>query len=437
MQKYMAKILKVKGQEILDSRGNPTVSVTVTLDGGVTATAMMPSGASTGAHEAVELRDGDKDRYLGKGVLLAVENVNTVLAEAVIGMDSGDQKSLDEVMIALDGTENKGHLGANAILGVSLAVARAHALDTKVPLYQYINQLLATEQKCVLPTPMFNVLNGGVHSDSGISVQEFMLVPNGIPVYKEQLRAGAEVFHTLKKLLDKEGFVTSVGDEGGFAPRLTSHEQVFDFITNAIAVAGYEIGKEISIALDTASSEFYNADSNKYELRPEGEDLTRDELIARYKEWVEKYHLVSIEDGLNEDDWSGWATMKSALESVKSFTFASHPAKLESKFMLVGDDLLVTNPKRMQQAINEKSCNAVLIKVNQIGTLTETLDCIRLAQANDIRVVVSHRSGETTDDFIADLAVGTGAECIKTGSLSRGERLSKYNRLLSIEEEIA
>ena len=433
----MAKILKVQGQEILDSRGNPTVSVTVTLDGGVVATAMVPSGASTGAHEAVELRDGDKSRYLGKGVLLAVENVNTILADAVIGLDSGDQKALDEAMIALDGTDNKGKLGANAILGVSLAVARAHAIDIKVPLYQHINQLLATEQKVALPTPMFNVLNGGVHSDSGISVQEFMLVPNGISVYKEQLRAGAEIFHTLKKLLDKEGFVTSVGDEGGFAPRLTSHEQVFDFITKAIAAAGYEIGTQVSIALDTASSEFYNADSAKYELRPEGEDLTSDELIARYKEWVEKYHLVSIEDGLDQDAWSGWTTMKEELESVKSFVFASHPAQLESKFMLVGDDLLVTNPKRMQKAIEEKACNAVLIKVNQIGTLTETLDCIRLAQANDIRVVVSHRSGETTDDFIADLAVGTGAECIKTGSLSRGERLAKYNRLLAIEAEIA
>ncbi|MEY3783861.1 MAG: enolase [Candidatus Parcubacteria bacterium] len=432
----MAKIQKVLGQEILDSRGNPTVSVTVTLDGGVVATAMVPSGASTGAHEAVELRDGDVTRYLGKGVLLAVENVNTILAKAVIGMDSGDQKALDEAMIALDGTENKGRLGANALLGISLAVARAHAIETRVPLYRHINTLLATEQSIALPTPMFNVLNGGMHSDSGISVQEFMLVPNGIPVYKEQLRAGAEIFHTLKKLLDKEGFVTSVGDEGGFAPRLTSHEQVFEFITKAIAAAGYELGTQVSIALDTASSEFYDADSDKYQLRPEGEDLTRDELIVRYQEWIEKYHLVSIEDGLDQDDWSGWTAMKLALESVKSFTFASHPTKLESKFMLVGDDLLVTNPKRMQRAIDEKSCNAVLIKVNQIGTLTETLECIRLAQANDIRVVVSHRSGETTDDFIADLAVGTGAECIKTGSLSRGERLAKYNRLLAIEAEI-
>lgn len=433
----MAKIQSVQGQEILDSRGNPTVAVTVTLDSGVSATAMVPSGASTGAHEAVELRDGDKGRYLGKGVLKAVENVNTVLAELVIGMEAGEQKALDDAMIALDGTENKGRLGANAILGISLAVARAHAMDAGLPLYQHINDLLGTEQTLALPTPMFNVLNGGVHSDSGISVQEFMLVPNGIAVYKEQLRAGAEVFHTLKKLLDKEGFVTSVGDEGGFAPRLTSHEQVFEFITKAIETAGYKLGEDISIALDSASTEFFNAETDLYELRPEGEDLKNTELVEKYKTWIDKYHLISIEDGLSEDDWSGWTTMKAELESVKSFVFASHPSKLETKFMLVGDDLLVTNPKRMQKAIDEKACNAVLIKVNQIGTLTETLDCIRLAQANNIRVVVSHRSGETTDDFIADLAVGTGAECIKTGSLSRGERLAKYNRLLTIEGEIA
>ncbi len=433
----MAKIQSVQGQEILDSRGNPTVAVTVTLDSGVSATAMVPSGASTGAHEAVELRDGDKGRYLGKGVLKAVESVNTVLTELVIGMEAGEQKALDDAMIALDGTENKGRLGANAVLGISLAVARAHAMDAGLPLYQHINDLLGTEQALALPTPMFNVLNGGVHSDSGISVQEFMLVPNGIAVYKEQLRAGAEVFHTLKKLLDKEGFVTSVGDEGGFAPRLTSHEQVFEFITKAIETAGYKLGEDISIALDSASTEFFNVETDLYELRPEGEDLKNTELVEKYKTWIDKYHLISIEDGLSEDDWSGWTTMKAELESVKSFVFASHPSKLETKFMLVGDDLLVTNPKRMQKAIDEKACNAVLIKVNQIGTLTETLDCIRLAQANNIRVVVSHRSGETTDDFIADLAVGTGAECIKTGSLSRGERLAKYNRLLAIEGEIA
>jgi enolase len=433
----MSKIQQVVGREILDSRGNPTIEVVVTLEGDVVASAMVPSGASTGAHEAVELRDGDAKRYFGKGVLQAVEHVNTVLKDLVIGMDSADQKGLDDAMIALDGTENKGRLGANAILGISLAVARAHALAHNIPLYTHINALLGTDQQISLPTPMFNVLNGGVHSDSGISVQEFMLVPNGIAVYSEQLRAGAEIFHTLKKLLDTEGFVTSVGDEGGFAPRLTSHEQAFEFITKAIAKAGYELGKDVSIALDAASSEFFNAGTNQYELRPEGEDLSSTALIARYQEWINKYQLISIEDGLSEDAWSEWAEMKETLESTKSFTFASHPQKLETKFMLVGDDLLVTNPKRMQQAIDTGACNAVLIKVNQIGTLTETLDCIRLAQAHTIRVVVSHRSGETTDDFIADLAVGTGAECIKTGSLSRGERLAKYNRLLEIETEIA
>jgi enolase len=432
----MVQIQQVTGREILDSRGNPTVAVRVMLEGGFEAEAMVPSGASTGVHEAVELRDGDKARYLGKGVLKAVEHVNTVLAEAVVGMEATDQAAVDAAMLALDGTENKGRLGANAILGVSLAVARAAALAKGVPLYEHINTLLATEQKVALPVPMFNVLNGGVHSDSGLSCQEFMLVPHGIAAYTEQLRAGAEIFHTLKKLLASEDLSTSVGDEGGFAPRVTSHDQAFELLLTAIKTAGYVPGEEVSIALDTAASEFYNKETNQYELSPEGEKLTAEELIQHYQTWVEKYHVISIEDGLAEDDWAAWTQMTAELPQQKKFVIASHPEKIESDLLLVGDDLLVTNPKRLERAIAEKACTAVLIKVNQIGTLSETLECIRLAQANGIKVVVSHRSGETTDDFIADLAVGTGAECIKTGSLSRGERLAKYNRLLAIAGEL-
>ncbi|QQR65070.1 phosphopyruvate hydratase [Candidatus Kaiserbacteria bacterium] len=433
----MSKIVNVQGREILDSRGNPTIEVLVTLESGTEGVAMVPSGASTGAHEAIELRDGDKARYNGKGVLNAVAHVNTELKEAVIGMEASDQKALDDAMIALDGTENKGRLGANAILGISLATARASALEQSIPLYAHINTLLHTDKKVALPVPMFNVLNGGMHSDSGLSFQEFMLVPTGIATYSEQLRAGSEIFHALKKLLEAKGFVTSVGDEGGFAPRLTSHDEAFEYLIKAIETAGYVPGEQVSIALDTASTSFYDTGLNQYLLKPENKNLSTEAMIALYESWIQKYHLVSIEDGLQEDDWTGWATMKETLESKKRFVFASHPEKLETAFMLVGDDLLVTNPKRLQQAIEGKSCNAILIKVNQIGTLSETLECIRLAQTHDIRVVVSHRSGETVDDFIADLAVGTGAECIKTGSLSRGERLAKYNRLLAIESEIS
>ena len=420
----MSKIQSVLGREILDSRGNPTVEVVVTLESGVKAVAMVPSGASTGEWEAVELRDNDKKRYCGKGVLNAVKNVNTELATAVIGMDASDQKALDAKMIEVDGTENKGRLGANAILGISLAVARAHALDTKQPLYTHINTLLGNGKKLSLPVPMFNVLNGGMHSDSGLAIQEFKIVPLGITPYAEQLRAGSEIFHTLKKILEKDGFVTSVGDEGGFAPRLQSNAQAFEVIIQAIKEAGYEPGTQVALGIDAAASSFYNADEDQYILKPEGVNMTRESLIAMYREWMSKYFIVSIEDGLNENDWEGWAIMKEKLEK-------------EQEIMLIGDDLLVTNPKRLARGIEEKSCNAVLIKLNQIGTLTETLDCIRLAQENKFRVVVSHRSGETTDDFIADLAAGTGAEFIKTGSLSRGERLAKYNRLLTIGEEIA
>ena len=432
----MTKIQQVTGREILDSRGNPTVEVCVTLESGVVATAMVPSGASTGAHEAVELRDGDDKRYGGKGVQKAVLHVNTVLAEAVKGLDAADQKKVDDTMIALDGTENKGRLGANAILGVSLAVARAAALEGKVPLYRHINTLLGTGGKVALPVPMFNVLNGGVHSDSGLSVQEFMLVPSGIVEYHEQLRVGSVIFQALKKLLGADGLSTSVGDEGGFAPRVKSHDEAFGYIIAAIEKAGYVPGKDVSIALDTASTEFYQKDKDNYLFSPENKEMTAADMTALYETWVDKYHLISIEDGLSEDVWEDWATLNETLSAKKQFIIASHPETLKTDFMLVGDDLLVTNPKRLQTAIENKSCNAILIKLNQIGTLSETLDCIRLAQENDIRVVVSHRSGETTDDFIADLAAGTGAEFIKTGSLSRGERLAKYNRLLAVEDEI-
>lgn len=421
----MSKIQAVAGREILDSRGNPTVEVLVTLESGIKATAMVPSGASTGEWEAVELRDGDAKRYGGKGVLNAVNHVNTELAEAVIGMDASEQKALDEKMIALDGTENKGRLGANAILGISLAVARAHALDTGKTLYSYINTLLGNDTKISLPVPMFNVLNGGMHSDSGLAIQEFKIVPFGIAPYAEQLRAGSEIFHALKKILEKDGFVASVGDEGGFAPRLESNAQAFEVIIQAIKAAGYEPGTQVSIGIDAAASSFYNQAEDQYVIKPEGVNLTRESLISMYRDWMAKYFVISIEDGLHENDWEGWALMKEKLE------------KENSTIMLIGDDLLVTNPKRLARAIEEKSCSAVLIKPNQIGTLSETIECIRLGQANNFRVVVSHRSGETTDDFIADLAAGTGAEFIKTGSLSRGERLAKYNRLLAIETEIA
>ncbi|MDD5083561.1 MAG: phosphopyruvate hydratase [Candidatus Moranbacteria bacterium] len=421
----MSKIQAVSGREILDSRGNPTVEVEVALESGVTAVAMVPSGASTGEWEAVELRDGDAKRYGGKGVLNAVKNVNTEIREAVIGMDAADQKALDEKMIALDGTDNKGRLGANAILGVSLAVARANAIDSKVTLYSRINTLLGNDQQVSLPVPMFNVLNGGMHSDSGLAIQEFKIVPFGIKPYAEQLRAGSEIFHALKKILEKDGFVTSVGDEGGFAPRLESNAQAFEVIIQAIKAAGYEPGVQVALGIDAAASSFYNETEDQYVLKPEGVNMTRESLIAMYRDWMAKYFVISIEDGLHENDWEGWALMKEKLE------------KENVSIMLIGDDLLVTNPKRLARAIEEKSCNAVLIKLNQIGTLTETLDCIRLAQANGYRVVVSHRSGETPDDFIADLAAGTGAGYIKTGSLSRGERLAKYNRLLAIEMEIA
>lgn len=427
----MAKITAVKGREILDSRGNPTVEVTVILDDSTSAKAGVPSGASTGTFEAVELRDNDPNRFGGLGVLNAVSNINGELAEAVIGLSAGDQKILDEKMIALDGTDNKSRLGANAILGVSLAVCRAAAKSSQKPLYKHITSLLSTKKRekktNVFPIPMFNILNGGQHSNSGLSVQEFKIIPSGIEGFAKQLQAGSEIFHTLQKLLNREGFAVGVGDEGGFAPRLESHAQALEMIIRAITDAGYRPGTEIYIGLDVAANSFYDAGDKQYVLKPEGVSLSRESLINVYREWIQKYFVVSIEDGLYEEDWQGWTLMQ---EKLKKETSA-----WGKPLMLIGDDLLVTNVKRLKKAIAEQSCNAILIKLNQIGTVTETIRCMELAKKNKMQRIVSHRSGETIDDFLADFACGTGAEFIKSGSLSRGERIAKYNRLLEIYEE--
>lgn len=418
----MSKITKIHAREILDSRGNPTVEVEIELESGIKTSAAVPSGASTGTYEALELRDKDNSRYNGLGVLNAVENVNTKIQEAILGMDAQNQKEIDEKMIRLDGTENKSNLGANAILGVSLASARAAAIKNKIPLYEHIKKTFKIPgKKYVLPIPMFNVLNGGQHSDSGLSIQEFKIVPNGIKIFKEQLRAGSEIFHELKKILSSEGYSVGVGDEGGFAPKLESNSKALEFINQAIEKAGYKNGIDVNIGIDSAASSFFDEKEEKYIFKPENSMLTREMLINIYNEWISKYNVISIEDGLNENDWDGWASMNE---------------KMGEKIMLIGDDLLVTNVKRLKNAISKKACNSVLIKVNQIGSLSETVECIKLAKKNKMKVVVSHRSGETTDDFIADLSVGTGADYIKSGSLSRGERICKYNRILRIEEEI-
>lgn len=425
----MSAITDIRGREILDSRGNPTVEVLVTLEDGTLATAGVPSGASTGSLEAIELRDNDFKRYGGKGVLQAVANVNGELREKLVGMNALDQERIDWAMRDLDGTENKARLGANAILGVSLAVARASSRLEGIPLYRYIRSLyenVESDAPAILdgfPVPMFNVLNGGTHSDSGLSVQEFKLFPKGIQKYSEQLRAGSEIFQTLRGILEKSGYSVGVGDEGGFAPRLESHAQAFEMILLAIEKAGYVAGKDVFLGIDAAANSFFVEAENVYALEPEHVRLTRDQLLNVYAEWIEKYFLVSIEDALHEGDWEGFAIHEERFGKGKGV-------------QTIGDDLLVTNPKRVEIAIEKKACNAVLIKPNQIGTLSETLETMRLAKKHNLKTVVSHRSGETTDDFIADLAVAVGADCIKTGSLSRGERLAKYNRLLSIAEEL-
>lgn len=411
----MTAIIDIHARQILDSRGNPTVEVDVTLESGAIGRAAVPSGASTGAYEAVELRDGDKDVYLGKGVTKAVENVNTEILEALIGVDSEDQIFIDQTMVELDGTENKARLGANAMLGVSLAVAKATAQELDMPLYKYVGGSYAH----TLPTPMMNIINGGEHADNPVDIQEFMIMPISAPDFAEALRAGAEVFHALKKELSAAGLNTNVGDEGGFAPAVKSSKEALDFIMKSIKAAGYEPGKDIVIALDAASSEFY--EDGKYNLKGEGKVLSSDEMVSYYEELCEAYPIVSIEDGLDEDDWDGWTKLTAALGD---------------KVQLVGDDLYVTNAVRLSQGIEQKAGNAVLVKVNQIGTLTETLKTIEMAKKAGFGVVLSHRSGETEDSTIADLAVATNAGQIKTGSLSRSDRIAKYNQLLRIEEEL-
>jgi len=425
----MAVIKSIHSKEILDSRGNPTLETTVVLADGTVGIASVPSGASTGTFEAIELRDNDQTRYLGQGVLQAVNNVNTLIAEALTGMDAGEQKLIDQTMCDLDGTPNKAKLGANAILSVSLAVCRAEALSLGIPLYQYIASLAG----CTLdvehfPVPLFNIINGGKHSNSGLSVQEFKLVPSGITGYPEQLRAGSEIFHHLEKLLAKENFATSVGDEGGFAPRVESHKRQLEILHEAITAAGYTPGQDIFLDLDVAADSFYDHEKEQYHLKPENVFLTRESIINLYREWIEKYHIVSLEDGLYEEDWAGWVVMKEKLEREN--------AAWGKKLLLVGDDLLVTNITRLEKSIEIGACNTILIKPNQIGSLSETLACMNRAKEAQMARIVSHRSGETTDDFIADLAYGAQAEYLKTGSLSRGERIVKYNRLLAIWQEV-
>ncbi len=412
----MVKVTKVTAREILDSRGNPTVEVAVEA-GDIRAWASVPSGASTGEHEAHELRDGDKDRYNGQGVLTAVKNVEEEIAPAVCGMDVTDQKAIDEKMIALDGTPNKSRLGANAILGVSLAVCRAGAQARGAKLYEHIAYIAGYDEDFSLPVPMFNVINGGKHADSGLSIQEFKVVPKGVAGFAEQVRAGAEIFHALKKRLEAEGQRTGVGNEGGFAPRLESNRAALGVIEDAARDAGYEPGEDIFLAIDAAANSFYDVDAQAYDLRPEGVSAQPQALVALYREWADKHALFSVEDGLDENDWSGWANMRK---------------ELGERLMLIGDDLIVTNVERLQRAIDEDVCTAVLIKPNQIGTVTETLETMQLAAKHNMNRIVSHRSGDTCDNFIADLAVGTGAEFIKTGAPSRSERTSKYNRLLAI-----
>jgi enolase len=412
----MTVIVEVHGREVLDSRGNPTVEAEVFLSSGVVGRAIVPSGASTGEHEAVELRDGNKSRYLGNGVLKAVDNVNTEIADAVEEMDASDQRLLDQTMIELDGTENKGRLGANAMLAVSMAAARAMANVYEVPLYRYLGGVNAS----VIPLPMMNILNGGAHADNNVDFQEFMVMPVGAPSFSEGLRWGVETFHTLKGVLKKRGYNTAVGDEGGFAPSLKSNVEAIELVIEAIQQAGYQPGEQIAIALDPAASEFY--EDGKYVFKKSDKSVkTSEEMVKYWAEWVNKYPIVSLEDGFAEDDWKGW----------KMFT-----DEVGSKIQLVGDDIFVTNPVILAKGIQEGIANSVLIKLNQIGTVSETIDCIELARRNGYTSVISHRSGESEDTFIADLAVATGAGQIKTGSASRTDRISKYNQLLRIEEEL-
>mgnify|MGYP000845827980 FL=1 len=411
----MSLIVEIYAREVLDSRGNPTVEVEVTTENGIVGTAIVPSGASTGVHEAVELRDGDKARYLGKGTLNAVNNVNEKIADELIGFDVFDQVGIDRALIQIDGTDNKSNLGANAILGVSMAVARAASIESDTPLYEYIGGVNAK----TLPVPMMNILNGGEHADNNVDIQEFMVMPAGAVSFKEALRMGTEVFHNLKTVLKSRGYNTAVGDEGGFAPNLNSNEEALQTIMEAIEKAGYVPGKDIFLALDVASSEMY--ENGKYNFKGEGKVYTSEELVNYYSNLVNKYPIISIEDGLSEDDWDGWKLLTE---------------KLGNKVQLVGDDLFVTNYSRLNLGINKGIANSILIKLNQIGTITETLDAIELAKTNGYTCVISHRSGETEDTTIADLAVAVNSGQIKTGSASRTDRICKYNQLLRIEDRL-
>ena len=411
----MSAIVDIVGREILDSRGNPTVECDVLLESGVMGRAAVPSGASTGSREAIELRDGDKSRYLGKGVLKAVEHINTEISEAVLGLDASEQAFLDKTLIDLDGTDNKGRLGANATLAVSMAVARAAAEESGLPLYRYFGGM----GKMQMPVPMINVINGGEHANNNLDIQEFMILPVGAPSFREAVRYGAEVFHALKKILGERGISTAVGDEGGFAPSVASHEEAIQLLLQAIEKAGYTAGEQVAIGLDCAASEFYK--DGKYHLDCEGLKLTAEEWTSMLATWCDKYPIISIEDAMHEGDWAGWKHLTDVLGK---------------KVQLVGDDLYVTNPKILKEGIDKGIANSILIKVNQIGTLTETFEAIEMAKRAGYTAVISHRSGETEDSTIADIAVGTNAGQIKTGSMSRSDRIAKYNQLLRIEEDL-
>jgi enolase len=414
----MSLIAKIQAREILDSRGNPTIEVDVFTDEGHMGRAAVPSGASTGAHEAMELRDGDKKRFLGKGVQKAVEHVNNTLNTELSGAPIDQQAMIDKAMIGLDGTANKGNLGANAILGVSLAVAKAAASEARLPLYRYVGGVNA----CTLPVPLMNILNGGAHADNKVDVQEFMIMPVGAKHFAEGLRMGAEVFHHLRAVLKAKNLSTNVGDEGGFAPDLPSNEEALKLVMQAIEKAGYKPGDDIVLALDCASTEFYNSKKKRYELASTGDSLTSDEMVAQWADWCKRYPIVSIEDGMAEDDWAGWKKLTETLGE---------------KVQLVGDDLFVTNTKRLAEGIDKGIANSILVKVNQIGTLTETLEAVDMAHRAGYTAVMSHRSGETEDSTIADLAVATNCGMIKTGSASRSDRIAKYNQLLRIEEQLS
>ena len=421
------KITRVHARQVIDSRGNPTVEADVYVGNGTRGRAAVPSGASTGEHEALELRDADKTKYLGKGVLKAVANVNGEIAKAVAGFDASDQRGLDHTMITLDNTPTKSRLGANAILAVSMAAARAAALATRQPLYKYLSKYSSDRSANLLPVPMMNILNGGAHADNSVDFQEFMVMPIGAPTFSEALRWGVEVFHALKAALKKHGYSTAVGDEGGFAPNCKSNEEAIQIVLEAIGAAGYKPGEQVSIALDPASSEFFDKASGKYVFKKSDKSAHSPEAMSVYwTSWAEKYPIVSLEDGMAEDDWAGWTTLTQSVGSKTS----------KKKIQLVGDDLFVTNTERLSRGINDGIANAILIKLNQIGSVTETIDAIELARKAGYNSIISHRSGETEDTFIADLAVATAAGQIKTGSASRTDRIAKYNQLLRIEEQL-